>query len=209
MSAPGPVVHVVDDDDSVRTGIVRLLEAAGYEALAYRSAGEFLLERAQRDAPGCIVLDVRMPGPSGLELQEALARLDVRLPIVFLTGHGDIPMSVRAMKAGAVDFLTKPVSRETLLGAVRAALVRDAAARAAYARLGELRARFETLTPREREVFAGVVAGKLNKQIAFELGTAERTIKAHRAQVMAKMQVASVAELVHIAEQLGPEPARS
>jgi len=208
MSAPDPIVHVVDDDDSVRTGVVRLLEAAGYEALAYRSAGEFLLARAQRDAPGCIVLDVRMPGPSGLELQEALTRLEVPLPIVFLTGHGDIPMSVRAMKAGAVDFLTKPVSRETLLGAVRAALARDAAARAAHARLGELRARFETLTPREREVFAGVVAGKLNKQIAFELGTAERTIKAHRAQVMAKMQVASVAELVHVAEQLGPEPAR-
>ena len=209
MSPPDSIVHVVDDDDSVRTGIVRLLEAAGYEALAYRSAGEFLLERAERDAPGCIVLDVRMPGPNGLELQEALARLEVRLPIVFLTGHGDIPMSVRAMKAGAVDFLTKPVGRETLLGAVRAALARDTAARAVRARLSELRARYESLTPREREVFAGVVAGKLNKQIAFELGTAERTIKAHRAQVMGKMQVASVAELVHIADQLGAESTRS
>jgi FixJ family two-component response regulator len=209
MTATDSIVHVVDDDDSVRTGIVRLLEAAGHEVFAYSSAGEFLLERTQRDAPGCIVLDVRMPGPSGLELQEALARLEVRLPIVFLTGHGDIPMSVRAMKAGAVDFLTKPVSREALLGAVRAALARDAEARAAHARLDELRARYESLTPREREVFAGVVAGKLNKQIAFELGTAERTIKAHRAQVMAMMQVASVAELVQMAEQLRPSLVQS
>lgn len=209
MSAPEAIVHVVDDDDSVRAGIVRLLEAAGYAALAYGSAGEFLLERSDHDAPGCILLDVRMPGPSGLDLQEALARLEVQVPIVFLTGHGDIPMSVRAMKGGAVDFLTKPVSRDTLLGAVRSALARDAAARAVRARLSELRARYETLTPREREVFAGVVAGKLNKQIAFELGTAERTIKAHRAQVMGKMQVASVAELVHVADQLGAVKAGS
>jgi FixJ family two-component response regulator len=203
MTERGPIVHVVDDDDSVRTGVVRLLQAAGYEARGYASAGEFLLGRSDRNAPGCVVLDVRLPGPSGLDLQEALARLAVPLPIVFLTGHGDIPMSVRAIKGGAVDFLTKPVSRDTLLAAVRTALARDAETRAARARVHALHARYETLTPREREVFAGVVGGRLNKQIAAELGTAERTVKAHRAQVMDKMQVASVAELVHIADQLG------
>jgi FixJ family two-component response regulator len=207
MTERAPIVHVVDDDDSVRTAVVRLLQAAGYEARGYASAGEFLLGRSDRNAPGCAVLDVRMPGPSGLDLQEALARLEAPLPIVFLTGHGDIPMSVRAMKAGAVDFLTKPVSREALLGAVRTALARDAETRAARARVHALRARYERLTPREREVFTGVVAGKLNKQIAADLGTAERTIKAHRAQVMEKMQVASVAELVHIADQLREEHA--
>jgi FixJ family two-component response regulator len=199
----GQIVHVVDDDDSVRTAVVRLLQAAGYEARGYASAGEFLLGRSDRNAPGCVVLDVRLPGPSGLDLQEALARLEVPLPIVFLTGHGDIPMSVHAMKAGAVDFLTKPVSREALLAAVRVALARDAETRAAREGLRTLRARYESLTPREREVFAGIVSGRLNKQIAAELGTAERTIKAHRAHVMEKMDVASVAELVRIAGQLG------
>jgi FixJ family two-component response regulator len=209
MNDPHPIVRVVDDDDSVRTGVVRLLQAAGYEALGYSSAGEFLLADAERAAPGCIVLDVRMPGPTGLELQEALARLDVSLPIVFLTGHGDIPMSVHAMKAGAVDFLTKPVSGKALLGAVQTAVARDAEQRAVRARVHEFRTRFETLTPREREVFSGVTAGKLNKQIAVELGTAERTIKAHRAHVMEKMQVTSVAELVHIANQLGEHRAQN
>ena len=203
MNERGPIVHVVDDDDSVRTAVVRLLQAAGYEARGYASAGEFLLGRSDRNAPGCVVLDVRLPGPSGLDLQEALARLEVPLPIVFLTGHGDIPMSVRAMKAGAVDFLTKPVSREALLAAVRVAVARDADTRATREGLRGLRARYESLTPREREVFAGIVAGRLNKQIAAELGTAERTIKAHRAHVMEKMDVASVAELVRIAGQLG------
>ena len=203
MNERGPIVHVVDDDDSVRTAVVRLLQAAGYEARGYASAGEFLLGRSDRNAPGCVVLDVRLPGPSGLDLQEALARLEVPLPIVFLTGHGDIPMSVRAMKAGAVDFLTKPVSREALLAAVRVAVARDADTRAAREGLRGLRARYDSLTPREREVFAGIVAGRLNKQIAADLGTAERTIKAHRAHVMEKMDVASVAELVRIAGQLG------
>jgi FixJ family two-component response regulator len=202
MTERAPIVHVVDDDDSMRTAVLRLLQAAGYDARGYASAGEFLLGRSDRDAPGCVVLDVRMPGPSGLDLQEGLARFEVPIPIVFLTGHGDIPMSVRAMKAGAVDFLTKPVGREALLGAVRSAIARDAEARAAWEVLRVLRARYESLTPREREVFTGVVAGKLNKQIAADLGTAERTIKAHRAQVMEKMQVASIAELVYAADQL-------
>lgn len=202
MNIAGSIVRVVDDDDSARKGVVRLLQAAGHEAVGYGSAGAFLLDDPGRNAPGCIVLDVRMPGPSGLELQEALAQRGVTLPIIFLTGHGDIPMSVRAMKAGAIDFLTKPVSREALLGAVQTALARDAAQRAASARVLAFRERYDTLTPREREVFSGVVAGKLNKQIAAELGTAERTIKAHRAQVMEKMRVTSVAELVYVAEQL-------
>jgi len=208
VKGPAPIVRVVDDDDSVRTGMVRLLRAAGYEAVGYGSAGDFLLGDPSRDAPGCIVLDVRMPGPSGLELQEALTQRGVSLPIIFLTGHGDIPMSVRAMKAGAIDFLTKPISRKTLLDAVQTALARDAEQRVASARVLTLRARYQTLTPREREVFSGVTAGKLNKQIAAELGTAERTIKAHRAQVMEKMRVTSVADLVHIAGQLDDDGAR-
>jgi FixJ family two-component response regulator len=187
MTPPTPVIHVVDDDDSLRTAVMRLLRAAGYEVRGYPSAGEFMLARIE-DAPGCVVLDVRMPGSSGLDLQAAFDSL----PIIFLTGHGDIPMSVRAMKAGAVDFLAKPVKREDLLNAIQHALARDA----------EVRTRFESLTPREREVFACVVAGKINKQIAAELDTSERTIKAHRAQVMEKMQVATVVELVHLAEQL-------
>jgi FixJ family two-component response regulator len=208
-NVPDPIVRVVDDDDSVRTGVVRLLRAAGYEAVGYRSAGDFLLDDSGRSAPGCIVLDVRMPGPSGLELQDALAQRGVALPIIFLTGHGDIPMSVRAMKAGAIDFLTKPISGKSLLGAVQTALAHDAAQRAASARVLALRTRFDTLTPREREVFSGVIAGKLNKQIAAELGTAERTIKAHRARVMEKMQVTSVAELVYVANQLQVDRAQS
>jgi FixJ family two-component response regulator len=202
MTESGAIVHVVDDDDSVRTGIVRLLRAAGYEARGYHSAGHFLLEDPERNRPGCIVLDVHMPGPSGLELQTALARLEQPLPVVFLTGRGDIATSVRAMKGGAVDFLTKPVRREALLGAVRVALARDVEVRTARARMRTFRDRYEALTPREREVFTGVSAGKLNKQIAAELGIAERTVKAHRAQVMEKMQVASVPELVQAAQQL-------
>jgi RNA polymerase sigma factor (sigma-70 family) len=191
----------VDDDDSLRTAVTRLLRAAGYEVRSHASAGEFLLAR-QADTPGCVVLDVCMPGPSGLDLQEAFGKLKDELPIIFLTGHGDIPMSVRAMKAGAADFLTKPVERQVLLNAVRNALARDEESRKAREQKGTLRARLETLTPRERAVFTLVVAGKANKQIAAELGTSERTVKAHRAQVMEKLQVASLAELVHVADRL-------
>jgi FixJ family two-component response regulator len=201
MTQATPVVHVVDDDNSVRNALLRLLRAAGYEARGYPSAGEFLLARP-RDTPGCVVLDVCMPGPSGLDVQTAFAGLDDALPVIFLSGHGDVPMSVRAMKAGAVDFLTKPARREALLSAVRIALARDAGARTARQRSDGLRARFDSLTPRERAVLALVVAGKLNKQIAAELGASERTVKAHRARVMEKMQVASLAELVRVSELL-------
>ena len=201
MTPPTPVIHVVDDDDSLRTALARLLRAAGYEVRSYSSAGEFLLAWPA-NAPGCLVLDVRMPGPSGLELQEVFGQRNDTIPIIFLTGHGDIPMSVRAMKAGAIDFLTKPVQRQVLLDAVRNALSRDGESRKAREQDGALRALFEALTPRERAVFALVAAGKANKQIAADLGTSERTVKAHRAQAMRKMQVASLAELVHMADQL-------
>lgn len=207
MSASDPIVHVVDDDAPFRTAVTRLLRAAKYEVRSYASAAEFAPEEAA-GSPGCILLDLRMPGTSGFDLQQALAKTEERLPIVFLTGHGDIPASVRAMKAGAVDFLTKPVPRETLLGAIRAALDRDAAARQARALLHDLRERYNTLTAREREVLAHVVSGKLNKQIGFDLGTSERTIKAHRASIMDKLRAHSVAELTRLAQDLGVEPMR-
>jgi RNA polymerase sigma factor (sigma-70 family) len=201
MTPATPLVHVVDDDDSLRAAVTRLLRAAGYEVRSHPSVGEFLLAWSG-NAPGCVVLDVCMPGPSGLDLQEAFSKRNDALPIVFLTGYGDIPMSVRAVKAGAVDFLTKPVQREALLTAVHNALARDEESRKARERASTLRTRFETLTPRERAVFTLVAAGKLNKQIASELGTSERTVKAHRAQVMDKLRVTSLADLVHIADQL-------
>jgi FixJ family two-component response regulator len=202
-----PIIHVVDDDPSFRRAVTRLLRAAKYEVRAYASAPEFL-DSEPGGEPGCILLDLRMPGASGLDLQQSLERMEKRLPIIFLTGHGDIPASVRAMKAGAVDFLTKPVRREALLLAVQNALAVDAKGRAARAVLLELHNRYETLTPREREVLAHVLGGKLNKQIASDLGTAERTIKAHRASIMEKLGVQSVAELVRLAQELGIEPIR-
>ncbi|MGH7795077.1 MAG: response regulator transcription factor [Candidatus Binatia bacterium] len=200
-----PIIRVVDDDASFRTAVTRLLRAAKYQVRGYASASEFL-DSDPCAEPGCILLDLRMPGASGLDLQQSLARLEERLPIIFLTGHGDIPASVRAVKAGAVDFLTKPVPREALLRAIQNALGVDAEGRAARAALRELRKRFENLTPREREVLAHVIGGKLNKQIAFELGTSERTIKAHRGSIMEKLRVQSVAELVRFAQQLGIQP---
>jgi len=200
MTAP-PLIHVVDDDDSLRSALQRLLAAAGYRVKAYASAGEFLLD-PPADAPGCLLLDLRMPGPSGLDLQEALVRHGIRLPVIFLSGHGDLATGVRAMKAGAVDFLSKPVEREPLLAAVARALELDAAQRAASGVDRELRARFAMLTAREREVFELVAAGRLNKQIADALGIAERTVKAQRAQVMAKLGAANAAELGRIAAQL-------
>jgi FixJ family two-component response regulator len=197
-----PIVHVVDDDDSLRKAVARLLLAAGYDVRVYASAGEFALANRQNNKRGCVLLDVRMPGPSGLDLQEALVREDEPLPVIFLTGHGDVPTTVRAMKAGAVDFLTKPIKRDVLLNAVRTALARDVRLHTSREQLRDLRARFAKLTPREREVFALVVAGRLNKQIAGELGMAERTVKAHRAQVMMKMGATSLAELVRLADKM-------
>ena len=201
MSA-APLIHLLDDDDSLRTALSRLLSAAGFEVRSYSSTGDFLLQPLP-DRPGCILLDVRMPGPSGLELQEALRKQDILLPIVFLTGHADVPSSVKAMKAGAVDFLTKPVEKGTLLEAIRRALEIDARQRATRDGDARLRARFATLTPREREVFDRIVNGKLNKQIAGEMGIAERTVKAERAAVMTKLGAGSPAELGRLAERLG------
>jgi FixJ family two-component response regulator len=201
MSLATPIIHVVDDDDSLRTVVMRLLRAAGYEVRGYPSAGEFLLARTG-NTTGCVILDVNMPGTSGLDLQAAFNERDDTLPIIFLTGHGDIPMSVRAMRAGAVDFLTKPVERAALLTAVQNALAQDRENQAVRSKANALQVRYQTLTPRERDVLALVVAGKLNKQVAAELGISERTVKTHRARVMAKMHVASLAELVHVAGQL-------
>lgn len=201
MVAANAVIHVVDDDASVRGAISRLLGALGFEVRQYASAGEFLLVWPV-DAPGCLLLDVRMPGPSGLDLQMALSRRADAPPVVFLTGYGDIPMSVLAIRRGAVDFLTKPVERDALLAAVTTALERDAESRENNHTRQQIRRSYDTLTPRERAVFAQVVAGRLNKQIATSLGTCERTVKAHRAHVMEKMHVHSVAELVHQAVQL-------
>jgi FixJ family two-component response regulator len=196
-----PIIHLVDDDESFQTAIARLLRAAGYEVRGYANAGDFLLSHFD-DGPGCILMDIRMPGPSGLELQAALTTRPEPLPVIFLTGHGDIPATVRAFKAGAVDFLTKPVQREDLLKAIQAALTRDSENRILRQQLKNWRACYDSLTARELQVFERVVAGRMNKEIAGELGAAERTIKAHRAQMMDKMGATSIAQLVHIADLL-------
>ena len=198
---PMSLVHVVEDDASSRSALAGLLRQIGYEVLEYASAVEF--ERRPRTArPECAVVDVQLPGLTGLDLQQALTASQDPMPIVFLTGHGDIPMSVQAMKAGAVDFLTKPLDHGALLQAVGRALARSSWAREEHSRLMELQARRDRLTPRERQVFGHVVSGKLNKQIAAEIGTAERTVKAHRHKVMEKMQANSVADLVRMAQVL-------
>ena len=197
-----PTVFVIDDEESVRKALARLLRSAGFNAAVFSSSQEFLQAQVP-DAPGCLVLDLAMPGLNGLELQQTLADRGAGWPIIFLTGRADVPMSVEAMKRGAFDFLTKPVHDETLLAAVRHALERDRAARHARSQLDEVHRRLATLTPREREVLAQVVAGRLNKQIAADLGTVEKTIKVHRARVMEKMKVQSVAELVRLTERAG------
>jgi FixJ family two-component response regulator len=202
MSEVAPLVHVVDDDMSFRTAIGRLLRTAGYQVALYESGDQFL-ERPLHTTPGCILLDLSMSGLDGLELQKRLNETGSILPIIFLTGQGDIPASVNAIKAGAEDFLTKPISKERLLDAVAGALAHYRERQSQREQLHSLRARISALTPREREVFSLVVRGKLNKQIAFELGTSERTVKAHRHAVMEKLGIHSVAAAASIAERLG------
>ncbi|MEJ8825115.1 response regulator [Variovorax humicola] len=197
-----PVVHVVDDDDALRVALLRLLNASGHEARGYASTGEFLLHALPPDHAGCLLLDVNLPGPSGLELQEVLLQHGCTLPVVFLTGRADVASGVRAMKAGAVDFLQKPVHRESLLAALERALAKDAAQRALRDESRELHALFASLTTREREVFDLVIAGKLNKQIADQLRTSERTVKTHRAQLMLKLGADSATDLGALAERL-------
>jgi RNA polymerase sigma factor (sigma-70 family) len=205
MPEDDAIVFVVDDDAAVRDAIESLLKSVGLRIEAFASAAEFL-KRQNRDSPSCLVLDVRLPGESGLELQRHLTAIDERIPIIFITGHGDIPMSVEAMKAGAVEFLTKPVRGQDLLTAVQKAIQRDRESRQSRAVLDDLRGRLAALSPREREVLELVIAGLINKEIASRLGASERTIKIHRAQVMRKLKADSLPDLVRMAEKLGLAP---
>jgi FixJ family two-component response regulator len=205
-SAADGVVFVVDDDAAIRDSLRRLITSVGFKVEVFPSARAFLGAR-RADAPGCLVLDVRLPGVSGLDLQRELAATDAELPIIFVTGHGDIPMSVRAMKAGAVEFLTKPFREQELLDAIRHAIERDPKMRADRQERTEFRRRYASLTPRERDVMARIVGWLLNKQIAGELGTSEATVKEQRGHVMAKMRAGSVADLVRFASRLGITPA--
>ncbi|MDB6169493.1 MAG: Response regulator [Verrucomicrobia bacterium] len=201
MTGADHIVYVIDDDRSSRQSLEFLLTASGYRVQSFASSKEFL-RFSRPELPGCLVLDVRMPGQTGLELQEELSKIGVRVPIIFMTGHGDIPMSVKAMKAGAAEFLTKPFREDDMLRSIAQAIERDRVAHRERLELAELRQRHARLTPREREVMASVVTGLLNKQVAGELGTAEKTIKAHRAQVMRKMEAGSLADLVRMSEKL-------
>lgn len=202
MSAIAPIVFVVDDDLSHLTSMARLLHASGFSAQTFSSATDFLGQRPM-DAPGCIVVDLQMPGMTGIELQEALAKSGNPLPIIFLSGHGDIPTSVKAMRHGAEDFLTKTAPKEELLAAIERALARDARDREARDSRRKLHLRFEKLTPREREVLMHVLRGRLNKQIGADLGIDERSVKRHRTSLMVKLQVRSVAQLAQLAVQAG------
>jgi FixJ family two-component response regulator len=202
---PEAVIAIVDDDTSVRRSLQRLIRSAGWKAEPFASAQEFL-ERCQTDAPSCLVLDLQLPDLNGLELQKRLAEAGLEIPIVFLTGHGNIPASVQAMKAGAVEFLTKPIDEQDLFRAIHEAIERDRQARQQHAGIRELRARYETLTAREQEVMQQVISGMLNKQIAAELKITEDTVKFHRGHIMRKMHADSLADLVRMAESLGIRP---
>jgi FixJ family two-component response regulator len=202
MSEPQSIVFVVDDDASVRRAIQRLIESVGLHVESFGSANEFL-QANRSDVPSCLVLDIRLPGKSGLELQRELSETNIRIPIIFITSHGDVPMTVRAMKAGAVEFLTKPFRDQDLLDAVQLALERDRARRQRSAEIATLRGRLELLTPRERQVLPLVISGLLNKQIAAEIGATEATVKVHRSQLLRKMGAHSLPDLVRMAQRLG------
>ena len=202
------MVYVVDDDPSVRRAIKRLVESMGLQVEMFGSGQEFL-QANRPDVPSCLVLDIRLPGISGLDFQQELAKANVHIPIIFVTAHGDVPMTVRAMKAGAVEFLTKPFHDEDLLDAIHLALERDRRRRQQEAELAVLRERFESLSPREREVVSLVVTGMLNKQIAAQIGTAENTVKVHRSRAMEKMQANSLADLVKMIERLQAHSGKS